>query len=79
MNKLDKFLAGVGFAMEIIGIAGLAGIALKRNKDCYNAEMQLVQKEGELFLANLHNEIQKRQIEELEKEISELKSEKGES
>lgn len=76
MNNLGKFIYGVGFVMEVIGVVGLTGIALKRNKDCYKAEMKLVTTEGELFLANLHNSIKDRQIEELQKEISELKSEK---
>lgn len=60
--------------VELGGIMGLTGIALKRNKECYEAQCEQVNTEIELIKEQLKNELNKMKIKELQKEIDELKS-----
>lgn len=82
MNKCDKLVTGVS---TIVGLAGiLTCIALKRNNDCYKAEIKCIEAETNLIkaendcykLVNIRNESR---IKCLEKELAELKSNKGEA
>lgn len=72
MNNLYKLLTLV----EIIGILGIAGIALKRNNDAYKAECKLLDTEIKLGFTELDGICKDIKIEELEKELKELKKEK---
>ena len=60
--------------VELGGIAGITGIALKRNKECYEAQCEQVKTEVELIKEQMRNELNKIKIKQLQKELDELKS-----
>ena len=72
-NKIGNLVSGLATLVELGCIVALAGIGLKRNKDCYEAEMKLLEREGELFRANVENLKKDYEIEKLEKDIAFLK------
>lgn len=79
MNKFDKLMVGLCQVVQLGSIIGLAAIGLKRNQDCYEAEMKLLERESDLFFATVDILKKDKQIEELEKELEGLKGEVEES
>ena len=75
MKDMRGLVVGVCTLVEVGCILGLARIANKRNRDAYNAEMECLNKEVELSLAECSNAIKDYKIALLEKEIKELKNE----
>jgi len=73
--KFDKFVYGVATLMELVAIGGIAGIALKRNKDCYNAEMKYIDAEYKLALSEIEKSQKENEIVELKNQLEELQKE----
>lgn len=73
--NLNKIVFGVCTLMELAGITALTGIALKRNSDCYNAEMRCIDLEFKITLAELDKINKDYEIAELKAELEELKGE----
>lgn len=67
MMKKDSLVILAGF-VNLACITGLAAIGLKRNKDCYDAECELIQEQ----LDNIAKEVK---IDTLKAEIKKLKGE----
>lgn len=78
-NKLKDLVVGVATLIELGCIAGLAGIAFKRNNDCYKAECELISTKAELFCKEMEQIDKDYKIKKLEKELKELKGEDQES
>lgn len=55
--------------VEVGCILGLAGIALKRNNDAYNAEIELNNTKCELTKARLYGVLKEAEVWSLEKEL----------
>lgn len=66
MNKFDKVMFGVCEVIQLGCVLGLAGIALKRNQDAYDASCERLNAE----LDNIAKDIE---IHKLEREVKELK------
>lgn len=62
-----------GTLIQMAGIAVLTGIALKRNNDCYKAQIELIDTQHELSITKNSGIIKDAKIRELEKELKELK------
>lgn len=75
MNDMKDFVVKLCTIVELGCLAGLAGIALKRNKDAYDAEMKSAYADLALTFAKMDNELKDLQIEQLEKQVEELKGE----
>ena len=73
--NLNKIVFGVCTLVELAGITALTGIALKRNNDCYKAEMKCIDLEFEVTLAELDKINKDIEIAELQAELEELKQE----
>ena len=74
MNKMQKFMCGVGMMMELGSIIGLTAIALKRNNDCYKAECEAIKLQSTVILKEIDLITKNAQIRVLEKEVEELKN-----
>lgn len=74
---MNKFIQGVGILLELTGIVGLTGIALKRNNDCYKAQMKLVDTELKCSFLELDNTIKENKINLLETELNKFKNEES--
>lgn len=74
-NKINGLIVGVSTLAELGCVIGLAGLALKRNKECYEAECKLIKRELELSLANLDGLQKDIEIAELKDELNKLKEE----
>lgn len=70
MNK--DLIVKIGTGLEIAGILGLMGIALKRNNDCYKAECKLIDTEFKLVASEVSNAIKDIDIQILEAKVKEL-------
>lgn len=75
-KKLNSFVVGCCQLLELASIVGIAGIALKRNKDAYNAEMKHFETEMKLLNEEMVNWSNEREIERLKKKIEELENQK---
>lgn len=62
-----------GTLMQMAGIAVLTGIALKRNNDCYKAQIELIDTQHDLAIAKISGVIKDAKIRELKEELKELK------
>lgn len=67
-----KLIVKLGTGMELVGVLILAGIALKRNNECYKAEKELLK----VKLDGIFKDVE---IYKLRKELEELKNKKQES
>ena len=71
---MNKFIVGVCSVVELGCLIGLAGIAFKRNNDCYKAECELISEQTK----HIHTEIEcmekDYEIKALKKELEKLKS-----
>lgn len=74
----SKFMTNLCGLVQLGAIVGLTAIGLKRNNDCYKAEVKLVDVEIELIKAKIENEIKGNEIKRLKKELAELKNEEVE-
>ena len=75
MKDGKDLITGVATLLELGCIAALAGIALKRNNDCYKAECKLIDTELKLIGEQISGSIKNFKISMLEKELDELKKE----
>ena len=73
MKDVKNLVTGVATLLELGCIAALAGIALKRNNDCYKAECKLIDTELKLLNKEIDGSIKNFKISMLEKELDELK------
>lgn len=73
---MNKVIEGICTVVELGCIIGLAAIGLKRNNDCYKAEMKLIDAEIELFKAQVDNIDKGAEIRILKRELETVKSEK---
>lgn len=73
--KLNNVVAGVLTLVELGGIAALTAIALKRNEDCFKAEMKLIDCEAKLWLKGIENVCKDSEIKSLNKQLESLKKE----
>lgn len=71
---MKKLVIGVCTLIEVGCIAGLAAIGLKRNKDCYKAECELINEEIEHLKTQCDLYISDAKVKKLEQEIAELKT-----
>ena len=76
-DKIKGLVTGVCTLMELGCIAALAGIGLKRNNDCYKAEMKLIDAELELIKSEVNNETKDYEIQKLKNQIKELQKNEG--
>lgn len=74
-DKINGLIVGVSTLVELGCIIGLAGIGLKRNKECYEAECKLFERELDLSLANLDGLRKDIEIAELKDELNKIKGE----
>lgn len=74
-DKINGLIVGVSTLVELGCIIGLAGIGLKRNKDCYEAECKLIEREADLGFATLDILRKEAEIAELKDELNKLKGE----
>lgn len=75
MKNMKGFVVELCTMVELGGLAGLACIALKRNKDAYDAEIKSVYADAALELAKLDIKLKDGRIQLLEKQVEELKGE----
>lgn len=73
--NMKNLVVGACTLVELGSIIGLAVIGLKRNEDCYKAEMKLIESEADLIFANIDILRKEAEIEELKKELANLKNE----
>lgn len=71
---MNKVLAGFFAVVELGSILTLAGIALKRNNDCYKAECKLAKVEMELACSDIAGIFKDAKIRTLEQELEGLKT-----
>lgn len=74
-DKIKGVVVGLCTLVELGCIAGLAAIGLKRNNDCYKAEMKLIDSEFNLAMAKMDNVEKDIKIAEMEEELKSLKNE----
>lgn len=73
MTKFERFVCGVCTLVELGSIIGLAGLALKRNQECYEAEIKAINLEAELCKKEIDECYSDYEIRKLKQEIKELK------
>ena len=71
MNR--NLICGICTAVEVASVVYMAHIALKRNKECYEAQMELCDVEFENALLKFDGRAKSREIGKLKREIEELK------
>lgn len=71
MKKLTSILSTM---VQLGCTVGLTAIALKRNKECYEAEIKAINAEATLGFVKLDNVLKDIEIKQLKKELEELKS-----
>lgn len=74
---MNKFIFGVCTLIEVCGIAGLAAIGLKRNNDCYKAEVELINEKCDHYRTKIDMVFKDARINALERENAELKTKYG--
>ena len=78
-GKIHDLIVGVSTLVELGCIIGLASIGLKRNNDCYKAEMELLDTKLKLGLTEIEKFDKDCEIEKLKKELENVKSMNEES
>ena len=76
---MNKFLAGLYTAVQFGCIIGITGIALKRNKECYEAECKLHEERMDHLSTQLEIINKDYEIKCLKKELEKVKSQEGEA
>ena len=74
-DKINGLIVGVCTLVELGCIIGLAGIGLKRNNDCYKAELKLIEREADLSYATIDILEKDHEIKKLKAKIKELQEE----
>lgn len=74
---MKKLVYGICTLVELGSIIGLAVIGLKRNNDCYKAEMKLIEREADLSFATIDILRKEAEIKDLKKELSKFKEEEA--
>lgn len=74
MTKFEKFVYGVCTLIELGSIIGLAGMALKRNQECYEAEIKAINLEAELCKKEIDGIYKNAEIKKLKQEVADLKT-----
>lgn len=74
-DKISGLIVGVSILVELGCVLTLAGISLKRNRDCYEAECKLIGREADLGLATLDIACKESEIAKLKDELNNLKGE----
>lgn len=73
-KNIGVVLAGL---VNLGSICGLAYIGLKRNRDCYKAECELIEAEYNKALTEIDNAIKDTEIKQLKSELEEMKKLNG--
>lgn len=71
---MNKFVAGLYTAVQFGCIIGITGIALKRNKECYEAECELFDERMNHLNTQLEMINKDYEIKRLKKELEKVKS-----
>lgn len=74
MGKFEKFVFGACTLVELGSIIGLAGLALKRNQECYEAECKNIELSCDLIKKEIDMMSKDREIKNLEQEVEDLKN-----
>lgn len=77
MNKLDNFVRGLCMIGELACITALAGIAYKRNNECYKAELDAINAKFAHEICKIDNMIKDDEIKSLKEELTKLKGEES--
>ena len=77
-GKLKDVVFGLCSLGQMACVIGIAGIALKRNNDCYKAECKLIDSERELILTKMDGMLKDIEIATLSEENEQLKAKCGE-
>lgn len=72
----NKVVINICNLIQLGSIIALAGIGLKRNNDCYKAEMELIDTRVELYKTKIDNICKEAEIRILKEELAGLKAEK---
>lgn len=70
----SKLIINLCTAVEVGCMLALAGIGLKRNSDCYKAEVKLVNTQMDLIKERMYNELKDVEIRKLKEELAGLKA-----
>lgn len=76
---MERFVKGICLLVQLAGITGITCIALKRNKECYEAEMKCIDAEFERNCLEFDNELKRMEINALKAELAEFKNKTEES
>lgn len=74
---MNKFIVGVCTLIEMGCIVALAGIGLKRNNDCYKAEVKLGETRMDLAASELKCFAKDLEINDLKKQLKNLQKEES--
>lgn len=74
MSKFDKFVYGACTLIELGSIVGLAVLGLKRNQECYEAQMECSDLRVKLIGKEIDACINEGKIKLLEREVNDLKA-----
>jgi hypothetical protein len=74
-NKINGLIAGVCTLVEIGCIIELARIGLKRNNECYKAELKLLEREADLTYATIDILRKDAEIAELKEQLKKYEEE----
>lgn len=73
MSKFDKFVYGACTLIELGSIVGLAVLGLKRNEECYEAQMECSNLRIKLIDKEIEACMKDCEIAELKNEVDDLK------
>ena len=73
--EMNKIVLGVCTLMELAGVTALSALALKRNRECYEAEMKCIDLEFKATMAEIDKINKDFEIAKLQAELEELNGE----
>ena len=74
---MNKFIVGVCTLVELGCVMVLAGIGIKRNNDCYKAEIKLCEATTKLLSSELQCYVKDLEIEELKQQLENVQEEES--
>lgn len=77
MSKLDNFVRGLCMIGELACVTAIAGIALKRNNECYKAELEAIDAKFALEVSKIDHMIKDDEIKSLKEELAKFKGEES--